>query len=121
MFLLPVTLQYDSWWGDNQLIANNSSWMVGISLSIAPGYYVLRRELIAPHSAGTEDGAQKYPQCFNLQVTGSEFDKPSGVVGTERDSPMGAGILVNIYTSLLTYVVPGPTPYSGPISLCSIP
>lgn len=32
-------------WGDDQLIAQNSSWMVEIPSTIVPGYYVLRDEL----------------------------------------------------------------------------
>ncbi|CAI7602293.1 unnamed protein product [Penicillium bialowiezense] len=104
-------------WGDDQLIDQGSSWMVEIPSSIAPGYYVLRHELIALHSAGTEGGAQNYPQCFNLQVTGSGSDVPAGVLGTKLYSPTDPGILVNIYTSLSTYVVPGPTLYSGAVSI----
>lgn len=104
-------------WGDDQLIANNNSWLVEIPPTLAPGNYVLRHEIIALHSAGTEGGAQNYPQCFNLQVTGSGSDSPLGVLGTELYSPTDAGVLVNIYTSLSTYVVPGPTAYSGAVSI----
>lgn len=104
-------------WGDDQLIANNQSWMVEIPPTLAPGNYVLRHELIALHSAGTEGGAQNYPQCFNLQVTGSGSAQPSGILGTELYKATDAGILVNIYTSLSTYVVPGPTLISGAISI----
>ncbi|CRL17393.1 Cellulose-binding domain, fungal [Penicillium camemberti] len=104
-------------WGDDQLVAQNSGWMVEIPPDIAPGAYVLRHELIALHSAGTEGGAQNYPQCFNLQITGSGSEQPAGVLGTDLYSPTDAGILVNIYTSLSTYVVPGPTLYSGAVSI----
>lgn len=104
-------------WGDDQLIVNSNSWMVEIPPTLAPGNYVLRHELIALHSAGSEDGAQNYPQCFNLQITGSGSDKPSGVLGTDLYKATDAGILVNIYNSLSTYVVPGPTLYSGAVSI----
>ncbi|KAJ5773742.1 hypothetical protein N7457_008638 [Penicillium paradoxum] len=104
-------------WGDDQLIAQNSAWMVEIPSDIAPGHYVLRHELIALHGAGTEGGAQNYPQCFNLQITGSGTDKPAGVLGTDLYSPTDPGILVNIYSSLSTYIVPGPTLYSGAVSI----
>ncbi|KAJ5979581.1 Endoglucanase-4 [Penicillium waksmanii] len=104
-------------WGDDQLIENNNSWMVEIPPSIAPGNYVMRHELIALHSAGSEDGAQNYPQCFNLQITGPGSDAPSGVLGTDLYSSTDPGILVNIYASLSTYVVPGPTLYSGAVSI----
>ncbi|CAG8891880.1 unnamed protein product [Penicillium egyptiacum] len=104
-------------WADDQLIAQDSGWMVEIPSNIAPGHYVLRHEMIALHGAGTEGGTQNYPQCFNLQITGSGSDKPSGVLGTDLYRPTDPGILVNIYTSLSTYIVPGPTLYSGAVSI----
>lgn len=104
-------------WGDDQLIADNNSWLVEIPPTIAPGYYVLRHELIALHGAGSPNGAQNYPQCFNLQITGSGTAKPSGVKGTKLYTPTDPGILVNIYNPLSTYVVPGPTLIPGAVSV----
>ncbi|KAB8070599.1 glycosyl hydrolase family 61-domain-containing protein [Aspergillus leporis] len=100
-------------YGDDELIKNNNSWLVEIPKSIAPGYYVLRHELIALHAAGTEGGAQNYPSCFNLKVVGDGTDKPAGVVGTELYTPTGDGIVFNIYQSVSSYPVPGPTLYTG--------
>lgn len=104
-------------WGDDQLIKNNNSWMVEIPKSIAPGNYVLRHELMALHGAEMEDGAQNYPQCFNLKVTGSGTAKPDGTLGTELYKPTEAGVKVNIYQSLSTYKLPGPTIWSGATSI----
>ena len=104
-------------WGDDQLIKNNNSWMVEIPKSIAPGNYDLRHELMVLHGAQTEGGAQDYPQCFNLKVTGGGSDKPKGTLGTELYKPKGDGIVVNIYSSLSSYQVPGPTMYSGATSI----
>ncbi|KAF7118965.1 hypothetical protein CNMCM5793_008605 [Aspergillus hiratsukae] len=104
-------------WGDDQLIADNNSWLVEIPPTIAPGYYVLRHELIALHGAGSPNGAQNYPQCFNLQVTGSGTAQPSGVKGTKLYTPTDPGILINIYNSLSTYVLPGPTLIPGAMSV----
>ncbi|KAL4945743.1 glycosyl hydrolase family 61-domain-containing protein [Aspergillus oleicola] len=104
-------------WGDDQLIDNNNSWMVQIPESIAPGNYVLRHEIIALHSAGTEGGAQNYPQCFNLQITGSGTDQPAGTLGTKLYTLDDPGILVNIYSSISSYTIPGPTLYSGASSI----
>ena len=104
-------------WGDDQLIKNNNSWMVEIPKSIAPGNYGLRHELMALHGAQTEGSAQDYPQCFNLKVTGGGSDKPKGTLGTELYKPKGDGIVVNIYSSLSSYQVPGPTMYSGATSI----
>ncbi|TVY57877.1 Endoglucanase-4, partial [Lachnellula suecica] len=103
-------------WASDELIANNNTWTVTIPTDIAPGNYVLRHEIIALHSAGSADGAQSYPQCFNLEVTGSGTAAPSGTLGTALYTATDPGILVNIYQTLASYVVPGPALYSGAVS-----
>jgi len=100
-------------WASDQLIANNNSWSITIPSTIAPGNYVLRHEIIALHSAGNADGAQNYPQCINLEVTGSGTDVPVGTLGEALYTETDPGILVNIYTTGLTYTIPGPAIYSG--------
>ncbi|KAL2830938.1 lytic polysaccharide monooxygenase [Aspergillus pseudoustus] len=100
-------------WASDDLIANNNSWTSTIPSSIAAGNYVLRHEIIALHSAGNENGAQNYPQCINLEITGGGSDSPSGVLGTELYTPTDPGILINIYTALDSYTIPGPALYSG--------
>jgi hypothetical protein len=104
-------------WGSDQLIANNNSWMVQIPSNIAPGNYVLRHEIIALHSAGQANGAQNYPQCFNLQITGSGTATPAGTLGTALYKADDAGILANIYTSPVTYEIPGPALIDGAASI----
>lgn len=104
-------------WGSDQLIANNNAWMVQIPENIAPGFYVLRHEIIALHSGNQANGAQNYPQCFNLQVTGSGTDTPSGVKGTSLYTPTDEGILFNIYQSLSSYPIPGPSLIQGAASI----
>jgi lytic cellulose monooxygenase (C1-hydroxylating) len=105
--------QGPGFWASDQLIANNNSWLVQIPVGIAPGFYVLRHEIIALHSAGQMDGAQAYPQCFNLQVTGSGTEKPAGVLGTKLYAANDPGILFNLYTSLSSYPIPGPALIPG--------
>ncbi|KAL8769863.1 MAG: hypothetical protein Q9209_004301 [Squamulea sp. 1 TL-2023] len=101
-------------WASDELRAANNSWTVTIPKSVAPGNYVLRHEIIALHSSHNPDGAQNYPQCVNLKVTGSGTDKlASGTLGIELYKPDDAGIFLNIYEKLSTYTVPGPKLYSG--------
>jgi endoglucanase len=100
-------------WATDTLIQNNSTWLVQIPADIAPGNYVLRHEIIALHSAGSTNGAQAYPQCINLQITGSGNTKPDGVKGTALYKSTDPGILFNIYTSPISYTVPGPTLIPG--------
>lgn len=100
-------------WASDVLIANNNTWVVKIPEDLAPGNYVLRHEIIALHSAGQADGAQNYPQCFNLAVSGSGSLQPSGVKGTALYHSDDPGVLINIYTSPLAYTIPGPSVVSG--------
>lgn len=100
-------------WATDNLISNNNSYTITIPSDIAAGNYVLRHEIIALHSAGNEDGAQSYPQCLNLKVTGGGSASPSGTLGTKLYNEDDPGILVNIYQQLDSYDIPGPALYSG--------
>ncbi|KAI1805967.1 carbohydrate-binding module family 1 protein [Daldinia bambusicola] len=103
----------NGFWGSDALIQNNNTWLVQIPKNIKPGNYVLRHETIALHSAGQPNGAQAYPQCFNLEITGDGTEVPAGVVGTKLYSAEDPGIVVNIYTTGLKYTIPGPALISG--------
>ncbi|KAK1983061.1 family 61 glycosyl hydrolase [Colletotrichum cereale] len=95
-------------WAANALIDNGNAWLVRIPPNVAPGHYVLRHDIIALHNAGQPNGAQSYPQCINLEITGEGTDSPPGTPGTALYKANDAGILYNIYRdSLNDYVVPG--------------
>ncbi|EHY59340.1 hypothetical protein HRR83_001386 [Exophiala dermatitidis] len=101
-------------WASDDMIANNNSWVVTIPSTIAPGNYVLRHETIALHSAQNENGAQNYPQCVNLEVTGSGSNSlTTGTLGTKLYTAQDPGILINIYQKLTSYVIPGPKLIDG--------
>lgn len=102
-------------WASDVLLADASSWLVRIPADLAPGNYVLRHEIIALHSAGQANGAQSYPQCFNLAVAGGGTGalSPSGTYGTDLYRATDPGILYNVYTSVEDYTIPGPTLYTG--------
>ena len=108
-------------WASDELIAADGKWTVTIPESLAPGQYVLRHEIIALHSAGDENGAQNYPQCFNLEVTGSGTASPEGVLGTALYTPDDAGIKVGIYSPMDSYEIPGPALWDGASSGSSGP
>lgn len=99
---------------DDVLIEDGLTWKVTIPSTLKAGNYVLRHELIALHEGGTEGKTQMYPQCINLQVTGSgTASPPAGVVGTALYKSTDAGILHNIYndealSSPSDYQIPGP-------------
>lgn len=98
----------DQVWASDVLIANNNSHTVKIPSNLAPGNYVLRHEILALHSAGSANGAQAYPQCINIQITGDGTLSPDGTLGTELYTATDPGVLINIYTDLENYTIPGP-------------
>ena len=100
-------------WAADDLIKNNNTWSVQIPSDIAPGNYVLRHEIIAMHASFEEGGAQNYPQCFNLEVSGSGTASPAGVAATELYTSISEGIIFDIYKPASSYPVPGPALYSG--------
>ncbi|KAE8833511.1 hypothetical protein HRS9139_05330 [Pyrenophora teres f. teres] len=95
-------------WAAIKMTNQNNSWPVTVPKNLAPGKYVFRHEAIALHSAGQANGAQNYPQCLNIEVTGSGTEKPKGVVGTKLYTATDPGILFNVYTPNIDYKIPGP-------------
>ncbi|KAE8141805.1 glycosyl hydrolase family 61-domain-containing protein [Aspergillus pseudotamarii] len=100
-------------WASDKLMAANNTWTVNIPSDIAAGNYVLRHEIIALHNAMSDNGAQAYPQCINLKVTGGGTATPKGIPATQFYTPTDPGILVDIFNNLATYVIPGPALYEG--------
>ncbi|KAJ2897569.1 hypothetical protein MKZ38_004554 [Zalerion maritima] len=100
-------------WASDVLIENGNAWIVDIPETLAPGNYVLRHEIIALHEGFKANGAQLYPQCINIQVTGSGTDSPAGVLATELYQEDDEGIVFDIYTVMDSYPIPGPGLYSG--------
>lgn len=100
-------------WASDELIAASYSRTLTIPTDIEAGDYVLRHEIIALHGAEALDGAQNYPQCINLKVTGSGTATPSGTLGTALYKDTDPGIYVDIWNPLTTYVIPGPTLYTA--------
>ncbi|TDZ47660.1 Endoglucanase-7 [Colletotrichum trifolii] len=116
----PATLKWvkiqesgyeDGTWASLALIKNNNTGSATIPADFAPGNYVLRHEIIAMHGAGSENGAQNYPQCVNVEVTGSGTATPEGVLGTELYKSTDPGILFSPYQAKVDYTPPGPPLY----------
>ncbi|KAK1968599.1 family 61 glycosyl hydrolase [Colletotrichum sublineola] len=95
-------------WAATKLVKNNNTWTSTIPSDLAAGNYVLRHEIIAMHAAGTLNGAQNYPQCVNVEITGSGTANPEGTLGTELYKATDAGIQFNPYTTISEYIIPGP-------------
>lgn len=60
--------------------AGNAGVNYTIPSCLKPGYYLVRHEIIALHSAYAYPGAQFYPGCHQLKVTGSGSTTPGNLV-----------------------------------------
>ncbi|MCJ1446792.1 MAG: hypothetical protein MMC23_007299 [Stictis urceolatum] len=103
----------NSTWGNQILNADCGKWTFTVPASIAPGQYLLRAETIALHTASSVGGAQFYVSCYQLNVKSSGTATPSGVSFPGAYKATDPGIEINIYTSITSYPVPGPTVYAG--------
>ncbi|KAK8089402.1 hypothetical protein PG997_004363 [Apiospora hydei] len=85
---------------------------VQIPKCLPDGYYLLRVEHIALHSAGSVGGAQFYIGCAQLHVTGGTGTvTPSGVSFPGAYKATDPGILFQLYWPVPTsYTNPGPRP-----------
>jgi len=98
-------------WAAVKMIGQNNTWPVTVPETLAAGKYVFRHEIIALHGAGSANGAQNYPQCLNIEVTGSGTAVPSGVVGTELYTV--DEVIFNPYAATIDYTIPGPALWDG--------
>ncbi|ETN42051.1 uncharacterized protein HMPREF1541_03990 [Cyphellophora europaea CBS 101466] len=102
-------------WASDDMRTNNNTWVVKVPSDVAPGKYVWRHETIALHSAHESHGAQPYPQCVNVEISGSGTNDMSGGQSAEEFySWTDPGIELNIYYPPLTsYEIPGPPLMEG--------
>ncbi|KAI8936735.1 hypothetical protein NX059_007122 [Plenodomus lindquistii] len=107
-------------WATNVLIANGFSWTVRLPEELSQGHYVLRHEIIALHVAEQIDGAQAYPQCFNLRVQnpagGLRRRLENGTLAEHLYDMREDGILVDVHKKIGGYKIPGPPLWSGATS-----
>src|SRR5688572_699550 len=86
----------------------NAGYNYTIPSCLKPGYYLVRHEIIALHSAWAESGAQFYPSCHQLQISGKGSVVPTtGLVSFpgayEANHP---GIHVNVWNSEFVWYWP---------------
>ncbi len=58
------------------LSVNGGTAVVTIPNNIAPGNYLIRHEIIALHLAITEGGAEFYPSCTQIAISGNGSGRP---------------------------------------------
>ncbi|CAI6341026.1 unnamed protein product [Periconia digitata] len=96
-------------WASNAIMKSPSVAKYTIPACLKPGYYLVRHETIALHSAYSYPGAQFYPGCHQLKVSGSGSTTPSsGLVAFpgayKANDP---GVTYDAYKAQ-TYTIPGP-------------
>ncbi|KEP52588.1 glycoside hydrolase family 61 protein [Rhizoctonia solani 123E] len=80
-------------WAADKLAKNNATWAVNIPKNLAAGEYLLRHEIIALHGGSSIGGAQFYPVCAQITVTGGGSASPSGLRFPGAYSATDPGIL----------------------------
>ncbi|KAG8992014.1 Esterase/lipase/thioesterase [Tulasnella sp. 427] len=114
-------------WAAIKLISDGNKYSFTIPASLAPGQYIIRHEIIALHSSYTYPGAQSYPSCIQVQVTGSGSVTPSGSKLVAFPGAYGsttAGLVWPLWNpnnlqSGVAYPIPGPSLYFGGSSASS--
>ncbi|RDW70098.1 hypothetical protein BP5796_08495 [Coleophoma crateriformis] len=96
------------WWGTQTLNANCGHRSFTLPSDLAPGNYLIRAEVIALHAAGSTGGAQFYMSCYQINVSGSGTATPAGVLFPGAYSATDPGILIDIYSTINNYTIPGP-------------
>lgn len=100
-------------WAVTDLIAALGVQQIPIPSCIASGQYLLRAEIIALHAASSSGGAQFYMECAQINVTGGTGAKsPATVSLPGAYSASDPGILINIYQTLSSYTIPGPSVFT---------
>ncbi|CAE6531822.1 unnamed protein product [Rhizoctonia solani] len=112
---------HDPWgqglWAQNRIQYENSYHYFNIPSDIKSGQYLVRHELISLHGAhSTSEGAQYYPVCIQIEVTGGGNATPATTPATQLYKTEDG--IVNIYEpfdkhgiSASTYKIPGPALY----------
>ncbi|EIM86641.1 glycoside hydrolase family 61 protein [Stereum hirsutum FP-91666 SS1] len=103
-----------TWASTTGLTATDSIYTFTVPATLKPGQYIVRHEIIALHAAFVYPGAQVYPSCIQIEVTGSGIAFPTSFVSFPgaytADTP---GIVYDAYTNTSAYPIPGPAVWSG--------
>ncbi|KIY72574.1 lytic polysaccharide monooxygenase [Cylindrobasidium torrendii FP15055 ss-10] len=103
-----------TWAATDGLYATNSVYTFKIPSALQAGQYIIRHEIIALHSAFAYPGAQFYPSCIQVEVTGSGTKLPTSFVSFPGAYTASTpGIVYDVYTNTSSYPIPGPAVWSG--------
>ncbi|KAJ2026084.1 hypothetical protein GGI06_000326 [Coemansia sp. S85] len=95
-----------------ELMTTGGKMKFAIPKDIKAGEYLMRTDILALHTAGSEGGAEFYPNCVQIRIEGGGKAQPRGYAIPGIYSPKDPGILINIYDKVKSYKIPGPPLYS---------
>jgi len=99
-------------WASSPLMVAGSAVQYTIPSCLKPGYYLVRHETIALHAASSYPGAQFYPGCHQLQVTGSGTKTATSLVAFPGAyKATDPGVTYDAYRPS-TYTIPGPAVFT---------
>ncbi|KAI5863712.1 carbohydrate-binding module family 1 protein [Durotheca rogersii] len=102
-------------WGTSKVINNQGKHPIQIPDCLPDGQYLLRAEMIALHGAGSNQGAQLYMECAQINISGGSATKtPTTYSLPGIYKATDPGILINIHSMSKDsqYIIPGPDPFS---------
>ncbi|KAF2872402.1 endoglucanase B [Massariosphaeria phaeospora] len=114
--------QPGKWSTTSNLAKNGGRMSIRIPKDLKAGYYLIRAEMIALHEGDADfrkspmRGAQFYPNCVQIEVTGDgAVELPEGVSFPGAYSHDDPGVVHNKQTApcRTAYEIPGPTVWSG--------
>ncbi|KAG9035048.1 hypothetical protein FRB95_012196 [Tulasnella sp. JGI-2019a] len=100
-------------WAEETLRSETEqTYTVTIPASLASGEYLLRHEILGLHVASTLNGAQFYPNCLQITVTGGGSANPTGIAFPGAYQPTDPSILTQLWwyapsNTTASYVIPG--------------
>jgi cellulase len=104
-----------STWAVTKLISDKGKYDFTLPANLAAGRYIIRQEIIALHESDTAynvnpaRGAQFYPSCVQVEVTGSGSAVPDQNFNFNTGYTYAdPGIVFNLYGSFSSYQIPGP-------------
>lgn len=107
-------------WAVDKLIANKGLYDFTLPASLAAGRYLIRQEIIAHHESDTAynvnpaRGAQFYPSCVQVEVTGSGTAVPNQNFNFNTGYTYAdPGIVFNLYQAISSYKIPGPAVWTA--------
>ncbi|KAG9222230.1 hypothetical protein CCMSSC00406_0006527 [Pleurotus cornucopiae] len=101
------------WAATDGLYANDHIYTFTVPARLRPGQYIIRHEIIALHAAWSYPGAQVYPSCIQVEVTGNGNDLPTNLVSFPGEyTPTTPGLVYDVYTNTGPYPIPGPAVWS---------